>query len=632
MEYGSDSALSSPPSSPLSIRSKSPTPPCDYPSPSSTLHSGSRSPSKALDSSLGVADPDGPPPKKKRKLAEQKSRTTGYLDLHTVDEISQYRSSPNDEIQLQRLLKALRNKQKIVVIAGAGISVSAGSKVLFCFAICISLTLSPVPDFRSSTGLFKSLRGQHKLKASGKHLFDASVYRSNSSTSSFHDMIRELSHLTRNAQPTLFHHMLATLAEEGRLLRLYTQNVDGIDTSLEPLATQVPLNPKGPWPKTIQLHGGLEKMVCTKCGALSDFDSKLFDGPEAPLCKPCEDMESARALGERRSHGVGRLRPRIVLYNEFNPEEEAIGAVTRADLRSRPDAVIVVGTSLKIPGVRRITREMCAVTRGRRDGFTAWINNDPEPMGNEFKDCWDLVVRGDCEEVARQVALPKWNDKDIGIYNTVSDDIAKVTTKVKTEVILEGKHKIIEKTQGILTPVASPRHQSPAPPNLMAKTKTPKLKFKPMNGTASSLKHSKLTSTGTARKKTSKKAITTKPSNKITNAFTVTKTKPAFETPAKAPPSHVEPALFPNLINKQPATPMRPLSPVEVRNNSETCTYSPLDRTYSPHDDDSALLNEQLAIDVSNSLYSDQAHQQKRETISPKGNLPNGMTGLIDVV
>jgi NAD+-dependent protein deacetylase SIR2 len=137
MEEASDSALSSPPSSPrlspssspLSLRSKSPTPPCDYPSPSSTLLSGSRSPSKALDSSLSVVDPDGPPPKKKRKLAEQMTRTTEYLDLRTIDEISQYHSGSNYDIQLQRLLKALRNKQKIVVIAGAGISVSAGSKI-----------------------------------------------------------------------------------------------------------------------------------------------------------------------------------------------------------------------------------------------------------------------------------------------------------------------------------------------------------------------------------------------------------------------------------------------------------------------------------------------------------------------
>src|SRR5580700_2394404 len=132
------------------------------------------------------------------------------------------------------------------------------------------LTVSLVPDFLSSTGLFNTLRSQHRLKASGKHLFDAAVYKTDSSTTSFHAMVRELSHLTRSAQPTLFHHMLATLAEEGRLMRLYTQNVDGIYTALEPLATTVPLNPKGPWPRTIQLHGGLEKMVCTKCGELSN--------------------------------------------------------------------------------------------------------------------------------------------------------------------------------------------------------------------------------------------------------------------------------------------------------------------------------------------------------------------------
>ncbi len=142
MEYASDSALSSLPSSPLSlfssplsVRSKSPTPPGDYPSPSSTSLSGSRSPSKALDSSLMVTDPDAPPPKKKRKLAEQKPRTTEYLDLRNVDEISPCQNSSNDEINMQHLLKALRNKQKIVVIAGAGISVSAGSKLLFRRAI-----------------------------------------------------------------------------------------------------------------------------------------------------------------------------------------------------------------------------------------------------------------------------------------------------------------------------------------------------------------------------------------------------------------------------------------------------------------------------------------------------------------
>jgi len=67
---------------------------------------------------------DGPPPAKRRKLAPPKPRTTEYVDLE--------RRSDEDEVQLDRLLSALRKKKKIVVIAGAGISVSAGSMLFFC--------------------------------------------------------------------------------------------------------------------------------------------------------------------------------------------------------------------------------------------------------------------------------------------------------------------------------------------------------------------------------------------------------------------------------------------------------------------------------------------------------------------
>lgn len=52
--------------------------------------------------------------------------------MHTLDESSDPEKREQDDLQLQRLLKVLRTKRKIVVIAGAGISVSAGSKKLPC--------------------------------------------------------------------------------------------------------------------------------------------------------------------------------------------------------------------------------------------------------------------------------------------------------------------------------------------------------------------------------------------------------------------------------------------------------------------------------------------------------------------
>ena len=343
--------------------------------------------------------------------------------------------------QVATLLKVLQKKKKIVVVAGAGISTSAG-----------------VPDFRSSNGLFNTLRSENKLKASGKQLFDASVYQTDASTSSFHDMVRLLSKVVNGAKPTAFHHMLATLTDEGRLLRLYTQNVDGLDTDLEPLKTEIPLPKKGPWPRTVQLHGSLKQMVCAKCHDLREFDPELFDGPNPPSCSSCVDLDKVRTEeAGKRSHGIGKLRPRMVLYHEQNPDDEAIGSVNTSDLRARPDAIIVVGTSLEIPGVRRIVREMCAVIKDRKDGKCIWINRGPPPSGPKFEDLWDLVVAGDCDQVAEMADMRKWYEEPReGVRVTDSDAEKAKSKESELRVILQSPQKA--KPPGSLpTPLASPK-------------------------------------------------------------------------------------------------------------------------------------------------------------------------------
>jgi NAD-dependent histone deacetylase SIR2 len=57
-------------------------------------------------------------------------------------------------------MKLFASAKRIIVVAGAGISVAAG-----------------IPDFRSSTGLFSTFKADTKFKPSGKALFDASVYK-----------------------------------------------------------------------------------------------------------------------------------------------------------------------------------------------------------------------------------------------------------------------------------------------------------------------------------------------------------------------------------------------------------------------------------------------------------------------
>jgi len=121
--------LSSDLSSPLSTPSSTPSPPPNYrpgfayPSPPRSQESstsGTPCPD-GMDSSAVVSDRDGPPPAKRRRISERKPRSTEYLDLqreHVTDD---------EQPQLDKLVRALHKKRKIVVIAGAGISVSAGS-------------------------------------------------------------------------------------------------------------------------------------------------------------------------------------------------------------------------------------------------------------------------------------------------------------------------------------------------------------------------------------------------------------------------------------------------------------------------------------------------------------------------
>ena len=134
-----DSSLSSLPSSvfssPLSSPANSPSPPPDeflpilarqralqnpYPSPpASQLTSQSASPAPDGMESSTVTDKDESRPTKRRRISKERSKE--LLDLQSDD------VEPDQQHQLDRLLEVLHKHQKIVVVAGAGISVSAGS-------------------------------------------------------------------------------------------------------------------------------------------------------------------------------------------------------------------------------------------------------------------------------------------------------------------------------------------------------------------------------------------------------------------------------------------------------------------------------------------------------------------------
>lgn len=416
-------------------------------------------------------------------------------------------------------------------------------------------------------------------------------------------MLRELSTKATNAKPTDFHCLLASLAKEGRLRRLYTQNVDELDTSFPPLATEVPLNPKGPWPRTIQLHGGLKTMVCQKCRDTANLEAHRFQGPIPPLCNACEKIEEVRERKGRRSHGVGKLRPRIVLYNEHSPDEDAIGSVMTADLRVRPDALVVVGTTMKIPGVRRIVREMCRVVRGRKDGVTMWINNGSMPVGKDFEDCWDLIVKADSNEVAKEAKLKPWDDE---IVDCTASEVERYMETQKPSVVINTpeKEKAYRDT-GILTPSTSHDETSGSSSGVVPMETDPALNpasrgreisdvlGRETNKTSAKPKARKSTAPKTKAQKKKTEAPTQDKAGRINLKFKVGKP--------------VKPVV---VKEEDPPKPMKPISPGSPRSNGPILPGTP-ELSGSDTSSGSSLLKDQC-------------------TISPSGRAPRGLEGCID--
>ncbi|CCM00074.1 uncharacterized protein FIBRA_02101 [Fibroporia radiculosa] len=372
--------------------------------------------------------------------------------------------SSESSAQVKKVVKAILKARRIAVVCGAGISVQAG-----------------IPDFRSSDGLFQSLKKDNPTLSSGRDLFDASVFNSEPTTSMFCQMIAQLSELSEVATPTSFHKLLRALDERRRLLRVYTQNIDAleqksgltfgvpeldckrykprsargrVDSTNEAGPSVVRVEPEQPrlptppmeTPRCIPLHGTLQMMHCQTCThsfPLRDYMLDLGEG-RPPYCPECTSLEETRQLIGKRSRGVGKLRPSVVLYNEMHKDGEEVGDVVRRDLlgsskgkgRAGADLLLVVGTSLRVPGTKRIVREFSKAVHSRSTppvsqnelsttmlGLTTpthsprrspagddeppiktvYLNLDFPVPTREWEGVFDVWIRGDAQEFARLV-------------------------------------------------------------------------------------------------------------------------------------------------------------------------------------------------------------------------------------
>jgi NAD-dependent histone deacetylase SIR2 len=282
-------------------------------------------------------------------------------------------------------------------------------------------------------------------------------------------MIAELRTISDAAEPTAFHRFLKFLDDQGKLFRVYTQNIDGLearagltcgldaverppkvagikrkrendvlpptpdssdlsdlsedsiplDSTPPPESSQSSQQLPTPPPSTISkrtattaaacrvipLHGTMHTLTCRKCHHHAplegDYLETLARG-EPIACPVCSASEHHRSVNAERSRGVGVLRVDVVLYGEEHVDALRIGEITHRDLMGpRPDLLLVVGTSLKVPGTKRLVRELAKVVRSPEpregDVKTIYLNLDYPKPASDFRGVFDVWIKVDVQ-------------------------------------------------------------------------------------------------------------------------------------------------------------------------------------------------------------------------------------------
>lgn len=314
------------------------------------------------------------------------------LDLQT-DKVVTFNSLESSDVTLQNINKLLNRSRKIAVLTGAGISCNAG-----------------IPDFRSSTGLYDLVKKEFPglTIRSGQEMFDISLFRDELKISVFASFMEKLYSSVRLAKPTKTHKFIAHLKDRSKLLRCYTQNIDGLEENLglemskRELTSDRSSGFSSTWKNfdVIQLHGDLNTLSCTRCFHIYDWNRYLarsFRRGELPNCPGCAEKNRKRVEeGKRNIDIIGFLRPNIVLYGENHPSSEFISQGLNLDIiKGKPDFLIILGTSLKVDGVKKVVKQMSKQVHER--GGIVILVNKTVLADSQWAGIIDYQICSDCD-------------------------------------------------------------------------------------------------------------------------------------------------------------------------------------------------------------------------------------------
>jgi len=269
--------------------------------------------------------------------------------------------------------------EKIVILAGAGMSVASG-----------------IPDFRSADGLYATMDPDLLTCSETERLairldpsvaLEQTLFEQNPLPCL--EINRDFILGTREQRwkATLAHRFVEQLQKHtGKLARLYTQNIDG----LEDQCTDLPRE------KVIAVHGSMDRAECAHCKSEASMDwfaekvrSQIKDLARRDSSAPNESTPIQCTVC-----GSTAMKPGIVLFRSSLPK--AFFECLPKDVLDA-DLLIVIGTSLRVAPANSIVWRVphkcmrVLVNREKVGAFLGLLDDDESER--------DFFAQGDCDEV-----------------------------------------------------------------------------------------------------------------------------------------------------------------------------------------------------------------------------------------
>ncbi len=195
-----------------------------------------------------------------------------------------------------RGVELVRESEKILVFAGAGLSTESG-----------------IPDFRSPGGIWD--------RYDPSDFYFQKIVSDEKTREKYWKMSSEFYQMMKDALPNRAHLALVELERTGKLLAIVTQNVD----RLHHKAGNSPY-------KIIEIHGTTFSVSCLSCKKAydrDDIEERLRSGVKVPYCDDCS----------------GILKPDTISFGQAMPEDKMAQSLMHA---RNCDLCIVLGSSLVV--------------------------------------------------------------------------------------------------------------------------------------------------------------------------------------------------------------------------------------------------------------------------------------------